>query len=495
MRLVARVRDTISHHGMLPTSGPVVAAVSGGPDSMTLLEVLSEILGDDAHERLVVAHLDHGLRESAADDAGFVRVECERRGLRFVLGREDVAALARERKLSTEAAAREARYAFLFRVAREVDAKTIALGHNADDQAETVLLRVFRGAGLRGVGGMRPSRPAGPEAPGVTLIRPLIEIARADIEAFVCERDVPFRVDETNRDLRFRRNLLRHEILPRIRSGLQPRATEVLCRLAELAREAADYFESEAAAQIGEVRTGAEFLIGRGLWQELPRALQGPVLRLAFESASGLALSRAHVEAVRGIAEGGEGHEGRKHKEVSLPGGWSARSTREGTTILPPADGPAEDIAPWHVELSVPGRAPLPDGRAIVAEVRPRPAGAMPPRMAVPNAQFDVGDIDIEEWADYDALGLPARLLVRSREPGDEFHPLGAPGTKSVKSFLIDIKVPREERERVPVVTTADGAVVWLAPFRLDERARVTDSTAEVLVLKLARSARPDRAG
>jgi tRNA(Ile)-lysidine synthetase-like protein len=109
--------------------------------------------------------------------------------------------------------------------------------------------------------------------------------------------------------------------------------------------------------------------------------------------------------------------------------------------------------------------------------------------MAAPDAQFVVSGIGIEEWADYGALGRPARLLVRSRAPGDEFHPLGAPGKKSVKSFLIDIKVPREERERVPVVTTADGAVVWLAPFRLDERARVTDSTGELLVLKLAKRA------
>jgi tRNA(Ile)-lysidine synthase len=460
---------------MLPPTGSVVIAVSGGPDSMTLLECLWRIL--ERREpglgagRLIVAHLHHGLRDAADTDAEFVRDEAARRGCRFVLGREDVSAIARTEKLSTEAAARKARYAFLTSCATDAGATAIALGHNADDQAETVLLRLLRGAGVRGVGGMRPVRPAAADAPELKIIRPLLEIPRADIEKFVCEESIGFRTDETNADLRFTRNRLRHEIVPALREAVQPRLAEVLGRFARLAREAADHIDAEAASAVGEVVNGERFTFGRDAWDGLAPALRGPALRIAFESASGRSLASAHVEAVRAVACSTEGG------EVDLPGGWRAVASAEGVALVPPCDEECEPVAPWSVEVAVPGAAELPDGRVLAATVRTLEGKERPPREDDPQSST--------EWVDYDALGRPARLVVRSRRAGDEFRPLGAGGGRSVKRFLIDAKIPKAERLRVPVVATLGGVIIWLAPLRLDERARVTSSTREVLVLAL----------
>jgi len=476
MGLVVHVSDYVARHGMLPDAGPVIVAVSGGPDSMTLLECLWRIVekreaGSAAH-RLFVAHLHHGLRDAADGDAEFVREQAARRGCRFSLGREDVPSLARERGLSTEAAAREARYAFLTKCATETGALAIALGHNADDQAETVLLRLLRGAGVRGVGGMRPVRPAGEGAPNVRIVRPLLEVGRAQIKAFVREEDIPFRTDETNADPRYTRNKLRLDIIPALRDALQPRLAEVLGRFARLAREVSDHVDAEAERAVGGCIVRREgFALSREAWDGLAPALRGPALRIAFEAASGRALMNAHVEAVRAVAASAEGG------SVDLPGHWRAVASAEGVRLVPPGDDEPEPVAPWSVALDVPGSARLPDGRVLGAAVRRPGEGERPPRVDDPQSST--------EWIDYDALGRPGRLTVRSRRSGDEFRPLGAGGSRKVKRFLIDAKVPSSERARVPIVAMPDGAIIWVAPLRMDEQARVTSSTREVLELSI----------
>jgi len=484
MRLVDRVREYMTRHGMLPDTGPVVVAVSGGPDSITLLECLWRIIekreAGSGPRRLVVAHLHHGLRDAADGDAEFVREQAARRGCRFSLGREDVPSLARERGLSTEAAARVARYAFLTQCATETGALAIALGHNADDQAETVLLRLLRGSGVRGVGGMRPVRPAGKDATDVRIVRPLLEVGRAEIKAFVREEDIPFRTDETNADPRYTRNKLRLDIIPALRDALQPRLAEVLGRFARLAREASDHIDAEAERAVGGgIVRGETFALARGAWDGLAPALRGPALRIAFEAASGRALMSAHVEAVRAVAASPEGG------TVDLPGEWRAVASAEGVRLVPPSDDEPETVAPWSVALDVPGSARLPDGRVLRAAVLRPGEGERPPREDDPQSST--------EWIDYDALGRPGRLTVRSRRSGDEFRPLGAGGSRTVKRFLIDLKVPSSERARVPVVAMPDGTIIWLAPLRMDEQARITPSTREALELSLEATARPHR--
>lgn len=476
MGLVDRARDAVRRHGMLPEMGPIVVAVSGGPDSMALLECLKRILEErapgSAVRQIVVAHLDHGLRDAADADAEFVRGQAEDRGCRFIRGREDVGALAAAEGLSTEAAARKARYAFLTDCATETGATVIALGHNADDQAETVLLRLLRGAGVRGVGGMRPVRPAGPGASNMRIVRPLLEITRAEIEAFVRDEAVPFRTDETNADPRFTRNRLRLEIIPALREAVQPRLAEALGRFARLAREAADHLDAEAARVVDDIGdTCGRFTFPRDTWAALAPALHGPALRIAFENLAGRALTNAHIEAIRAVARSPEGG------AVDLPGGWRAVASAEGIAFVMDRDAQFATVASWGIELAVPGSAELPDGRVLTARVLPREADERPPREADPSSTT--------EWADYDAVGRPERLVVRSRRAGDEFHPLGAGGGRTVKRFLIDAKVPKAERARVPVIATPEGRIVWLAPLRLDERARVTGATREVLELLL----------
>lgn len=477
MTFLRRVRATAEKYGMLPAEGRIIAAVSGGPDSMAMLEALLEILGDRAiatagapEDRLVVAHLHHGIRGGAADgDAEFVRQYAEARAVRFVLGREDVPARAERESRSLEETARLARLEFLTRTAGEERAGAVALAHTADDQAETVLLRLLRGSGVSGLSGMRPVREL---SPGVRLIRPLIEIERSEVERFLAERGVPYRTDETNRDVRFPRNRIRHRVMPLLRE-IQPRASAVLARTARLLSEAADFLDeaaSGALSQLATPREGAPLEIAVSRFGEIAPALKGPVLRKAFRLVSGLAMSSGHVGAAAGLAEG---------KRLDLPGGWRLSHSEEALVFEPPGDVPENGDTEktfscpreWSVGLPVPGEAVLPDGRALSAEVVEKPAGA-----AFPSGST--------VWLDYEAAGSPRELEVRSRRPGDRFKPLGSPGMRTIKRFLVDEKVPKGLRHSVPLVT-AGGEILWLAPHRIDDRFKVSDGTSKVLVLRL----------
>lgn len=485
MTFLNRVRTTVGKYGMLPAKGRIIAAVSGGPDSMAMLEALLEILGDRAiaaagapEDRLVVAHLHHGIRGGAADvDAEFVRQYAEARAIRFVLGWEDVPARAEKERRSLEEAARLARLEFLTRTAGEERAGAVALAHTADDQAETVLLRLLRGSGISGLSGMRPVREL---SPGVRLIRPLIEIERSEVERFLAERGVPYRTDETNRDVRFPRNRIRHRVMPLLRE-IQPRASAVLARAARLLSEAADFLDeaaSGALSELGAPRRGEPFEIAVSRFEQIAPALKGPVLRKAFRLVSGLVMSSGHVgAALRLVTSFASARvEGNR---LDLPGGWRMRRSGGRVVFEPPGDVPENGDTKkiyscpreWSVGLPVPGEVVLPDGRALSAEVVEKPA-----RAAFPSGST--------VWLDYDAAGSPRELEVRSRRPGDRFRPLGSPGMRTIKRFLVDEKVPRELRHSVPLVT-AGGEILWLAPYRIADRFRVTDGTGRVLVLRL----------
>lgn len=238
--VVERVRAAIREQRLLRRGETVVVAVSGGPDSMALLDLLTR-LRDEWQVRLHVAHLNHQLRGAAADaDEAFVRAECQRARLPCTVRQTHVAEVAHERGLSEETAARQARYEFLQEVAGQIGAGAIAVGHTCDDQAETVLMRLLRGAGAEGLCGIRPARPLG----RYRLVRPLLTLWRHEIERYLRSRRHRWRVDASNRDPRYLRNRIRHVLLPLLEQEYQPRLREVLFRTAEALQ--ADYAFIEA---------------------------------------------------------------------------------------------------------------------------------------------------------------------------------------------------------------------------------------------------------
>jgi tRNA(Ile)-lysidine synthase len=449
---------------MVPPGGRVLVALSGGPDSVALLHLLREL---EARGDLVVAgvaHLNHGLRGAAADaDERFCRELATELGLTAEIAHEDVRAMAQAQHRSIEDAARTARYAFLEAAADRLGADAIAVGHSLDDQAETFLLRLLRGAGPRGLGGIRPR--AG------RVIRPLIEISRQELRGYASDRGLAFREDETNADVTIPRNRVRHELLP-ILTGFSPAVVEVLAREAEIAREDEDFL-SRAAIDLAStvvLVTKRGFEVDVAGVRAMHPALASRVVRGALDRAApGQFIGRDHIRAVLALAAG-EG------TSVSLPG---TKVRREGGRLIFGAGDEAshEPFAnSFHVPLSIPGEVALP-GWTVSAH--PVQEGAGGSRGVV---EFSPAAVAVEG----SVLKLP--LAVRSRREGDRFRPLGMGGRgRKLQDFLVDRKVSRKERDTLPLVVDSDDRIVWVVGLSVAEDFRVTAPSSGVIFLKARR--------
>ncbi|MGI9952051.1 tRNA lysidine(34) synthetase TilS [Moorellaceae bacterium AZ2] len=452
---LAKVRRTINRYGLLDRGDKVVVGVSGGPDSLALLCCLLE-LRDEYGISLHVAHLNHLLRdEAAAREAAFVCRLAEGFGLPATVAARDVRAYQREHRLSLEEAAREVRYSFLREVAAKVGARKIAVGHQADDQAETVLLNLLRGSGLAGLKAMVPYREG--------IIRPLLFVGRAEIEAYCREKGLKPCWDLTNWDTVYRRNKIRHELIPLLAREYNPAVVPALARTAALLAEENELLEEMARqglAQIMLERGPASLLVDREAFLGLAPALQRRILRTAaLELGSGAEFE--HVEALREIIRAGTG-------TLTLPKGLQVWVEEGRVHFSRP--GQREMEAPvFSYPLRVPGVTPLPEiGRAIRAEVLPPPARVVAP----PH----------EAWLDREKVQGP--LMVRNWRPGDRFSPLGMKGSKKLQDLFVDAGIPAAERRRLPVVVAGEN-IIWVAGVRIGENYKITAATKEALHLVL----------
>jgi tRNA(Ile)-lysidine synthase len=466
MILRARVLRTLRVHRMLPPRGRVLVALSGGPDSVALLHLLRELEG--AGELVVagVAHVNHRLRGESADaDERSCRQLAADLGLSADVGSADVRALAKAEHRSLEDAARKARYAFLDAAADRAGADAIAVGHSLDDQAETFLLRLIRGAGPRGLGSIRPKVGR--------VIRPLIEISREDLRAYVAERRLVFREDETNADVAIPRNRVRHQLLPQLRQ-FSPAVVDVLAREAEIAREDEDFLSGLAIDQASRIvlvtKRGIEVDV-EGV-RNLHPALASRVLREALDRAApGQFFGRDHIRAALAlttdaVADGAA---------TSLPG-LAVRKVAGRLLVQKPGQAGAEPFSnSFRVPLSIPGEVAL-CGWTVSAHTLgdgQTPAGALRARG---------GSVAVA------ASGLKLPLAVRSRRPGDRFRPLGLGGRgRKLQDFLVDRKVSRSERDALPLVVDSDDRIVWVVGQSVAEDFRVTGSSQGVIFLKARR--------
>ncbi|HTN52688.1 MAG TPA: tRNA lysidine(34) synthetase TilS [Anaeromyxobacter sp.] len=400
----AAVLDTARRRRLFGPADRVLVALSAGPDSTALLAALAA-LREGGHLGAVAAlHVDHGLRPGGAEDAACAREACERLGVGF----ESVA--VRVAPGNVQAAARRARYAALRETAARLGATRIATGHTRGDQAETVLLRLLRGAGARGLSGIPPRR-------GI-IVRPLIDRGRGEGIAYLRAIGIAWREDPTNATPRYARNRIRHEALPALRA-VAPAAERVLARAADLARADERALVARARAALGAGGGAALASLAAE-----PAAVRRRIVRLLWRRAGGRRLLGAgHVEAVLALARR------RRPGRVTLPGGIEARVRYGGLELGWPVAPPAplgERVVPG------PGRYPLPE-RGLALEVAAARAEAVP-------------------WP----------VVARARRPGDRFHPEGAAGGKKLKAWLIDRKVPREARDALVVL--ASGRAVLAIP-------------------------------
>ena len=475
--LLEAVRRTMERQALAAPGSRILVALSGGADSVALLFVLRELQGGGALSVAGVAHLNHQLRGDEADaDEAFCRELAARLGLPIVVERADITALARERKRSIEDAARAARYAFLERAAETVGGTVIAVGHTLDDQAETFLLRLLRGAGTRGLAAIHPRLRRSAAAPEARrcVIRPLIDVRRSELREYLAALQQPFREDSSNADVGFERNRIRHEVLPLLRSRFSPRVERVLAREAALARQDEEFLSAEAiklASRI--VLTDVDITIDAAGLAAAPRALSSRVAFAALERLAGTkSIHFEHVERLLALAE----QPARSGGAVSLPG---QDAVRLGNVIkLRPRSGPriSDRVAEFAISLSIPGEVELPRGVAVGARylAGTETRGRRPTQWAARGTEVGVA---------VPALELP--LAVRGRRPGDRFTPLGAPGKRKLQDFLVDRKVPREERDTVPLVVDGQDRIVWVVGESVAEEFRVTDPSLGVILLKV----------
>jgi tRNA(Ile)-lysidine synthase len=497
VNVVDVVREYIQDEQLLEPGGTVVVGVSGGADSQCLLHVLHRLC-TDFEWSLHVAHLNHSLRGAAADqDARAVKSLALQWGLPCTVGLVDVKKAKREQRLSLEEAARQARYDFLAGVARQVNATAVAVGHNADDQSETVLMHFLRGTGVAGLRGMLSATDlymlgskmdwSRDGDPAIRLVRPLLTVPRTDIEAYCEEHQLSPRFDTSNLDTTYFRNRLRHELFP-VLETFNPNVKAALRRTASVV--AADYellgdVQAETWQRVvcEENETSIKFDLVS--WRELPLALRRETLRRAiFRLRPGLCdIAFVHIrQAIQVAADGGTG------ARAALPDGLELHVGYQRLEVCSMDAVP--DPPPWPllwrrdpVPVVVPGATTLPAAR--------RHAGAPQWRL---EAEVWRGDRDTittnpDPWTAYvDADKLGSDLALRQRRPSDRFQPLGMGGDETkVAAFMVNAKIPRRWRGHLPLlVHNIRGAeeIAWIAGWRIDERIKVTGDTRHVLRLR-----------
>ncbi len=475
--LLRRLADVARVKRLFEPGDRLLIAVSGGPDSVALLSLLSE-LAPSWKLDLRAVHINHGLRgEESEEDARFVVELCDRLGVKVTV--EPAPLHARrglgERRCLQESA-REARYAAMRRIGEALGAGKIALGHTADDQAETVLMWMLRGAGAGGLGGIPPIREG-------VFVRPLLECRRAEILAYLRDQALAFREDSSNANPVYLRSRVRHELLPTLRRW-NPAIVEVLRRQADILREEDRWLEertTDHAARLTSALGQDAVVLDREGLLALPLALQRRVVRRLIRRVGGTARgpSFGAVSAVlERIARGASGSEltvqgitvGRVYETIifrPLGRDMAVGEFPESTGRWVPAAG-IPMVVPSTLSWS-------PTGQLLRVSYRP---AVDTDRSLRQTASRMTALLDMDRFT--------GDLRVRTWRPGDAFQPLGMGGRrKKLQDFFSDMKVPRAERHRVPLLATSEG-ILWVAGYRADHRFRVTRSTRRILVAELA---------
>ncbi len=466
--LEQKVIDFIRQQNLILANDKLLVAVSGGADSVCLLHILAHHR-DDLGVELHAAHLNHRLRGTESDaDAGCVSDLTHKLGVPATVGRRDVAAYHDRKGSSLEEAAREVRYGFLAEVAKKVGASKVLTGHTCDDHIETILLHLLRGAGTAGLRGLqsRSALPGGDKSNRLEVVRPLLEITRQETLSYCRRHRLSPRSDSSNESSSFLRNRVRLELLPLLRS-YNPGIDKVLLRLADIAGDDISFIEQQASLLWDDLaaRAGDVLYLDVNKMLALPRAIQRQVFRKAVKELRG-SLKDVEADHIEAMIESLSRPAG---KRFCLPDGLTLSMeygrlvitpTRASVCPLPPLQGTASVTIPGVTDLS---------GWRVKADIVLK---------SVSSNNGLTTSFDLEK--------VGKKLVVRRRRPGDRFKPLGMNHTKKLQDFMVDSKIPRAWRDRVPLVSSA-GQILWVVGWRIDERVKVTEKTKNILRLQFER--------
>ena len=471
--LDARVLGFIRGHRLLSDQHPLLVAVSGGQDSICLLQILV-ILQEELKIKLHVAHLNHRLRGAESEaDAQYVAQLAEQLGIPATIEQRDVKAYQARQRISVEEAARQMRYTFLAEVAESIGVNQVAVGHTTDDHIETILMHLIRGAGTRGLRGLQPSIRWQPSNSRLIIIRPLLRVSRAETASYCHDHQLIPRVDTSNLSLSPLRNRIRQQLLPLLQS-YNPRVAEALLRTARIASDDLAFLEKEGIQLWGKIarRQGDTVILDKEGFLKLPSSLQRHLLRGAIEELLGNLkdIETRHIEGITAVLTKPAG------KRLSLPRDLVFTIEYNQYHLGP---DPAA-LSPFPVlrnkcVLKIPGKTFF-LGWCVQATI-----------VGKDQVRHEVKGKDMDFTAFLDLNRAGSEVWVRCRQPGDRFQPLGMNQPKKLGEFIIDAKIPRAWRQRIPIVCSSQH-ILWVVGLRIDDRVKVTKNTRKVLRLEFERN-------
>lgn len=466
MDIIERVKKTVRKYSMLSQGDRVLVGLSGGPDSVCLLAILHR-LKPEFSIHLSAAYIDHGLRpDEIPYEIEFCRDLCSSIDIPFTTRPIDVKSHMKEKKLNKQEAARELRYKILHEIAAQKAANKIALGHNADDQAETIIMRLLRGAGPSGLSGIPPIRTQKSvlSIQKVDIIRPLIEIERHEIENFLETEGIGFIIDSSNLRREYLRNKIRHLIIPEARK-LNMDVVKTISRTADIFRDEERYFEilvTKTLMKLITRKTDNTIELFLAPLEAMDTVILRRVLRRAIDETKGLrGISFIHIEDIMSLIKSGKSGD-----RIYLP--KDIRVIKGYSTLIITSEKPA-----WLGTYVIDG-----PGEIIVKESS----------MVLHSAIMDIKEVkdygDAQKFAVIDADKIHFPMTIRGRLQGDFFYPLGFGKKKKIQDYFVDEKIPRDERDAVPLLIS-DNNIVWVIGYRLDERYRVDKDTKRVLKFEI----------
>ncbi|AAM25534.1 predicted ATPase of the PP-loop superfamily implicated in cell cycle control [Caldanaerobacter subterraneus subsp. tengcongensis MB4] len=454
--MIEKVLRTIEKYNMIEKDDKIVMGISGGPDSLCMLDVLFNLKGK-FNLKLYVVHVNHMIRgEDAKKDAEFVEKLCKDLDLPFFLFEENIPYLAKKMGLSEEQAGRYVRYKAFEETLKRVGGNKIAVAHNKNDVAETVLLNILRGTGLRGLIGIKPVNG--------NIIRPLIEIERREIEKYLKDKNLHPRIDHTNYEDLYTRNKIRLKVIPYIEEVFKIDLVENLSRMAAILLEEDDYLEAkceEVFNQICEIN-GEEIKVDVDALKSQHTAIKRRLVRRMYFYVKGETdgLEYGHVEDVLNLLDKPTS------SKIDLPFEIEALKMYNNLVIRKKK---TKEKVKFKEVLKIPGVTTI-EGigkfKAYVVDI---------------SQVDDFNKGEYIKFFDYDKI--KGEIVVKSREDGDRFSPLGMRGTKKLKEFFIDEKIPREERDYIPLVAIGKE-IVWVVGYRMSEKFKVDKNTSKVLVIE-----------
>jgi tRNA(Ile)-lysidine synthase len=459
-----RVLAYIREHELMKPGDRVGVAVSGGADSVALLRVLLD-LRNELGVVLSVIHFNHKIRGADADeDERFVAALAKDHSIEFHASSADVPAYAAEHRVSLETAGREARYAFFESFLRNKEFEAVATGHTMDDQAETVLMRVLRGAGTKGLGGIFPVKRVHDcrgELIG-RIVRPMLTVRRGEVREYLQQINQSWREDATNVDLQYTRNRIRHGLIPVIETRFQPNVVQAVAQMAEVSRDEEHYWrtmvEERSRGVLDDELSRCALNVAKLAQEHI--ALQRRIIR-TFAEKLGLTLDFIHVEQVLRLVRGRD-----PRGCCELPGGWVA--VREGKQLRLQSRSARQEMHDYEYRLPIPGEVEVREiGRVVRAFLRPTKVGA--------------SGYNPEKSLDRSALA--AELVVRNWRPGDRLWPAHSKGPKKMKELLQERHITAAERRSWPVVASADK-LVWARGFGCSVEFQPGGHSKEVVVVE-----------